>query len=210
MGKTCNITQGTSKSRKIVKKTGFYRVRARLSRRVPGPFEVGRAHRQEPQAPSDSMRLRPILFTAMLTLIFPTFHSFSTSPFAVGRHLSRQHGNLGPAHAPGQHRLRGLALSPPSQAVVLVEDAGSPHLKMHDLERAYEAMVTAFTCLLALFFLNLWASLCVLVLRGGVVQRTPTILAAVAALTHKKVLDFVAGPRSRHLLGLTHTAREPR
>jgi hypothetical protein len=74
---------------------------------------------------------------------------------------------------------------------------------MHDLERAYDAMITAPACILALFFLNVWASLCVLILRGGVFQRTPTILAAIAALTQQKVLDFVAGPRCRRLLGLT-------
>jgi hypothetical protein len=45
---------------------------------------------------------------------------------------------------------------------------------MQDLERAYDAMITAFACILALFFLNVRASLCVLILKGGVVQRTPT------------------------------------
>ena len=74
---------------------------------------------------------------------------------------------------------------------------------MHDLERAYDTIITAFACILALCSLNVWASLCVLILRGGVVQRTPTILAAIAAFTQQKVLDFVAGPRSHHLLGLT-------
>ena len=141
---------------------------------------------------------RSILFPAVLTLIFPTSHSFPTTHFAVGRRWSGQHGNLGLVLSPRSH-----AGPSRNKVGVLVEDVGRPHLKMQDLERAYDAMITAFACILALFFLNVWASLCVLILKGGVVQRTPTILAAIAALTQQKVLDFVAGPRSRHLLGLT-------
>ena len=119
---------------------------------------------------------RSILFPAVLTLIFPTSHSFPTTHFAVGRRWSGQHGNLGLVLSPRSH-----AGPSRNKVGVLVEDVGRPHLKMQDLERAYDAMITAFACILALFFLNVWASLCVLILKGGVVQRTPTILAAIAA-----------------------------
>ena len=124
--------------------------------------------------------------------------------------------------APGLYRRRGPTLSRMSltarnfssdgtpasgydrevSAGVHAEDVAQPpaRLKMHDLEkigRAYEIIVTAIACAMALYFLNVWASLCVFTLRGGF-QQTPLVLAAV----QRKILAFVAGPNAPSRRGM--------
>ena len=171
------------------------------------------------------MQRRPVVALTLLALMAPTAVCAFATPGQQWRAVLVLPGDrpANPVPAPGLYRLRGPVLSRSSLAVrnyptdataasspdrdvsagVPAEDAVRPavRLKMHDLEkigRVYEIIVTAFACTMALYFLNVWASLCVFILRGGLLQQTPSVVAAV----QRRVLSFVAGPNGHPRRGM--------